>query len=110
MLSKTNRLRKERDFENLFKRGKSFKKDFLILRVVQNNLGDSRFGFIVSQKVSKKAVLRNKIKRRLRDIVGRNIEEIIKGRDVALIVLPGFEKKSFLETKEALENLLKNIK
>ena len=79
------------------------------LKIVQNNLEENRFGFIVSQKVSKKAVLRNKIKRRLRDIVRQNIAKIRKGIDAALIALPGLEKKNFSETKETLNTLLKNI-
>ena len=110
MLPKINKLKKEKDFEKLFKKGKSFKNGFLILKIVQNNLEESRFGFIVSQKVSKKAVLRNKVKRRLRDIVQQNMVKIKKGADVALIALPGLEKKNFLETKETLNKLLKNIK
>lgn len=109
MLSKINRLRKEKDFEKLFKKGKSFKNGFLILKMVQNNSEESRFGFIVSQKVSKKATLRNKIKRRLRDIARQNIKKTRKGIDVALIALPGLEKKNFSETKETLNTLLKNI-
>src|SRR3989344_862732 len=107
MLPKTNRLRKEKDFGKLFKKGKSFKEGFLILKIVKNDLKESRFGFIVSQKVSKKAVLRNKVKRRLRDIVRRNIKNIEKGIDAALIALPGLEKKNFLETKGILEALFK---
>ncbi|MEK7540776.1 MAG: ribonuclease P protein component [Patescibacteria group bacterium] len=109
MLSKINRLRKEKDFETLFKKGKSFRNGFLILKIVQNNLEESRFGFIVSQKVSKKAALRNKIKRRIRAVARQNIKKIRKGIDVALIALPGLEKKNFLETKEILNALLKNI-
>ena len=109
MLSKANRLRKEKDFEKLFKKGKSFRNGFLILKIVQNNLEESRFGFIVSQKVSKKAALRNKIKRRIRAVARQNIKKIRKGIDVALIALPGLEKKNFLETKEILNALLKNI-
>ena len=107
MLPKANRLRKKKDFEELFKKGKSFKNNFLTLKIAQNNLKESRFGFIVSQKVSKKAVLRNKIKRRLRDIIKRNIKDIKNGMDVVIIVLTGLEKKSFLEIKEILNILLK---
>jgi len=107
MLTKTNRLRKEKDFEKLFKKGKSFKNGFLILKIVENDSKESRFGFIVSQKVSKTATLRNKVKRRLRDIIQQNVANIKKGTDVALIALPGLEKKSFLETKESLNVLLK---
>ncbi len=107
MLPKINSLKKEKDFEKLFKKGKSFKNNFLTLKIVQNNLKESRFGFIISKKVSKKATLRNKIKRRLRSIVWQNIKNIKKGMDIALIVFPDLGKKNFLETKEILNNLLK---
>ncbi len=107
MLPQVNRLKKEKDFDKVFKKGKSFKNSFLILRILQNNLKESHFGFIVSKKVSKKAILRNKIKRRLRDIIRQNIKNIKKGIDVVLIVLPGLEKNNFLETKEILNTLLK---
>mgnify|MGYP001614594031 CR=1 FL=1 len=107
MLPKANRLRKKKDFEELFKKGKSFKNDFCILKIARNNLKESRFGFVVSQKVSKKAVLRNKIKRRLRNIIEKNIKDIKKGMDVAIIVLTGLERKSFLEIKEILSIFLK---
>ncbi|MDO8486389.1 MAG: ribonuclease P protein component [Candidatus Staskawiczbacteria bacterium] len=107
MLSKINRLIKKKDFEKLFKKGTSFKHSFLILKITQNNLKESRFGFIISKKVSKKATLRNKIKRRIRDTVRQNIKDIKKGVDAVLIVLPGLEKKNFLETKEILNTLLK---
>ncbi|MBI3337423.1 MAG: ribonuclease P protein component [Candidatus Staskawiczbacteria bacterium] len=107
MLSQINRLRKKKDFEKLFKEGKSFKSTFLVLKAVKNNLKENRFGFIVSKKVSKKAILRNKIKRNLRDIVRQNIKDIKSGVDVVLIVLPDFGKKNFSEIKEILNNLLK---
>ena len=107
MLPPINRLRKEKDFEKLFKKGKSFRNNFLILKIAQNNLKESRFGFIISKKVSKKAILRNKIKRRLRDIIRQNIKDIKKGIDVVLIILPGLEKKNFLEIKEILNTLFK---
>jgi len=107
MLPKINKLKKERDFGELFKKGRSFKNNFLILKIIQNNSQENHFGFIISKKVSKKAVLRNKIKRRLASIVRQNIKDIKKGVNVALIALPGLEKKNFLETKEILNGLLK---
>lgn len=107
MLSKVNKLREKKDFEKLFKEGKSFKNSFLILKIAQNNLKENRFGFIISKKVSKKAFLRNKIKRRLKDIMRQNTKDIKKGINAVLIVIPGLEEKNFLETKEILNTLLK---
>ena len=101
------RLRKEKDFERIFKKGKGFKEDFLALKTVGSSLKVSRFGFIVSQKVSKKATVRNKIRRRLSELIRTWLGKIIPGREVLFIVLPGFEKKDFRETEELLDKLLK---
>lgn len=110
MLPKENRLKKKKDFERLFKKGKSFREDFLVLRVNRNNLNKNRFGFIVSKKISKKAVVRNKIKRQLREIVRKEINNYQKGFDVAVITLPGIELKNFKEINQVLENILKRTK
>jgi len=107
MLPKINRLTKKRDFEKVFKKGKRFGKDFLVLKLKENNLKESRFGFIISRKISKRAVLRNKIKRRLSEIVKMELKKMKKGIDAALIVCPGLEKKNFREMEEILNKLFK---
>ena len=110
MLSKENRLKKKKDFEKLFKEGKSFKEKFLVLKINKNNLSNNRFGFIVSKKISKKAVVRNKIKRQLREIIRKEIKNYQKGFDVAVIALPDIVLKDFKEITQALESVLKKIK
>ena len=107
MLAKKNRLNKKKDFENVFKRGKSFKEDFLILKLLQKNSNQIRFGFIVSQKISKKATLRNKIKRRISELVRQRLGKLEKGMDAILIAVPGMETKDFWEIEEGLEKLFK---
>ena len=110
MLAKENRLKKKKDFEKLFKGGRSFREKFLVLKVNKNNLDSVRFGFIVSKKVSKKAVTRNKIKRQLREIIRKEIDNYQKGFDIAVIALPGIISKDFKEISQALEFALKKIK
>ncbi len=105
MLSYKNRLIKRKDFERIFKKGDTYKEKELILRVKKNNLSDSRFGFIVSKKVSKKASTRNLIKRRLRAIIIKKLKNIEKKQDMAFIVLPGLERRDFKE----LENIVNRI-
>ena len=70
----------------------------------------SRFAFIVSLKVSKKAILRNKIKRRLRELVKSRLPNIKKGYDIVLTVAPGLEIKNFWETEESINKLFKKAK
>ena len=110
MLPKLNRLKKKKDFDRVFKEGKRFKEDCLIFTVAKNNFKNSRFGFIVSKAVSKKTTLRNKIKRRLRELVRTKITKIKKGFNVVLIAKAGLENKDFWEIEETLNKLLNRAK
>lgn len=110
MLPKRNRVKKKKDFETIFKKGVSFKNNLLVLKVVKNNLGQTRVGFIVSQKVSKKAVVRNKIRRRLVESVKTHEKDIKSGLDLVLIVLPGAEMSTFLDMKTSLNNIFAKAK
>ncbi len=107
MLPKANRLKKNKDFENVFKKGQSFKEAFLYLKIKKNNLESSRFGFVVSKKFSQKATERNKIKRRLRELVKVKLPKIKEGIDGVIIVMPGFKTDDFLELEKMVNKLFK---
>ena len=109
MLPKTSRLQKEKDINKVFKKGKRFKEDFLILKTLKNDLNKIRFGFIVSQKISKKASIRNKIKRRLSELIRikLKLQTLIKNSDNLLIAAPGLETKDFWEIEEMINKLFK---
>lgn len=106
MLPGINRIKRKKDFETIFKNAKSFKNNLFISKIVKNGLGLNRVGFVVSQKVSKKATVRNKVKRRLSEILSPKMKEITAGTDVILIALSGIEKKEFFEIKECVEMML----
>lgn len=110
MLKQENRLRIKKDFNNIFKKGKSAAGGFIFLKFFKNDLSVSRFSFIVSSKISKKAVIRNKVKRRLREIIRNNIAKIKPRFDVIIMPKPAITNKDFQETKKELEGLLKRIK
>jgi len=109
MLSNQCRLTKKKDFERVFKQGRGFKQGFLYLKFLKNNLGVSRFGFIVGKNFSKKAVERNKIKRRLREIIQKRIGGIKQGLDIIIVVLPGAEN-DFEALNKEIDRLFKKIK
>jgi len=110
MLPSINRIKKKKDFEVIFKGAQgasySFKNNLFVLRAVKNNLELVRFGFVVSQKVSKKAVLRNKARRRLSEAATAELKNIKNGTDIVLIALSGIEKKEFSEIKDSLSGAL----
>lgn len=91
----------------VFKKGEGFKEGFLFLKHAPNRLRESRCGIVVSQKVSKKAAVRNKIKRRIRAVISQRLQEIKKGKDFILVALPGLEIDGFCEIEETINKLLK---
>ena len=108
MLPKINRLTKKNDFNAVFQKGNGAKISQLIFKARKNGLQESRFGFIVSKKVSNKATIRNKIKRRLRSAVSR--VKLRNPSDVIIITLPGAENLEFSEIKKATEEFFLKYK
>lgn len=106
MLPKQNRLKKKTDFNRVFEKGKGVKVDSLLLKFVKNGLETSRFGFVAGLKISKKAVLRNKLKRRLRAAVRKKIPEIRPGFDGVWVALKGLETKNSKEIEAAVQEIL----
>lgn len=60
------RLQKRSDFLYVQGQGKKWVSKGLVLQVAPNPAGEIRIGYTVTKKISKKAVVRNRIKRRLR--------------------------------------------
>ncbi|MDP3093838.1 MAG: ribonuclease P protein component [bacterium] len=106
MLPRLYRLKKESDFDRLFKKGMVKSGEFLTIRFIDNGRGTSRFGFVVGSKSFKKASLRNKLKRKLREAVKGNLALIEPGKDVAFAAKTGAIDKSVKETGEHIFSLL----
>ena len=106
MLPKKNRLIKEKDFNQIHKFGNFVGEKFLAIKFQNNNLNISRFGFLVGTKISKKAVARNKVKRRLRESIYLKLNKIKSGFDVVFLTKPEIVYKSYDEINTAVESVL----
>jgi len=107
MLPFQYRLKKDRDFKLVFKKGKTLGNKFLFLNLRRNNSEFNKFGFVVGLKISKKAVIRNKIKRQLREIIKKNLIKIKSSFDIVIVARPKITEKNYQEMKEKLEELIK---
>lgn len=110
MLPKKNRLTKNNDFDQVFKKGKSSYNNLIGIKVIKNNLKNFRLGILISTKVSKKAVERNRIKRKIREIFGENITNIKENIDIVVITLPEIKSKEYIEIKSSIINGLKKLR
>ena len=106
MLAKTYRLAKRSDFDHLFKCGKKINFPIFTIRYLDNGLNKSRFAVVVSNKISKKATERNKIKRRVREIIRTNLSNFRQHSDLLISVLPPIKSLDYSELREKTINIL----
>lgn len=106
MLPKENRLKKEKEFKAVFKGGRTLKGKSVFLKYLANGTDKTRIGFVVSKKISKLAVERNKAKRRMREIVRSKKDNIKEGLSIIIVSLPPIKGMTYGEIKEDLESLL----
>lgn len=110
MFLRKNRLTKNKDFDNAFKNGFSSFDAVLGVKAVRNDLDFCRIGIMVGTKISKKAVERNKIKRRLRAAIKNFLPHIKAGYDVVVIAQPLVVEKDFIEIKKSMHKHFKRLK
>jgi len=110
VLKKGHRLKKNADFQSVLAGGRFISTPFFLLKYKKNAEKNTRVGFVVSKKISKKATDRNKIKRRMREIV-RVADDMlfIKGYDIALIAKAPIMLLTFNFLKEKLTSALKRL-
>lgn len=69
MISKQNRFHGHRSLNYVYGKGQAVRGEFISLRYADNKRDDYRLAVVVSRKVSKLAVVRNRIRRRIYEIV-----------------------------------------
>ena len=112
MLPDAHRLRYSQDFKSVYAQGKHCKTPHFTLRTLSRALTaeqaplPTRIGISISQKVSKKAVIRNRIKRQIRAILRQMLPQLVPGLDVVIIVKPIATECNYGEFLQELEQLL----
>jgi ribonuclease P protein component len=86
-----NRLKKQKDFEEVFTKGKTVKGSFFFCKVLQRGGGPFRYATVVSSKVSPKAVIRNRLRRRILSISQKLISPLLSGFDIVIVAQRMFE-------------------
>ena len=89
-MQRKNRLSRSRDFDAVYRHGRSTSTRFLVLYWFERDdePGDPRLGLAVPRALGN-AVTRNRIKRQLREAWRARLEDVPAGRDYVLIAKPG---------------------
>lgn len=99
MLPRPLRLSAQRDFTRIFRRGVSLSTPFFTVRALVSPLKNPRIGVVVSNKISKKATVRNHIKRHLRASAYEERQRIPVAIDIVLIAKPAIIDSKFADIK-----------
>jgi ribonuclease P protein component len=74
------------------------------VRISDNKDGKVRFGFVVSKRIDKRAVVRNRTKRVLRNVAEEFINEL-KGKDIIVVAKKSLTFKEKIEVTKEFKNI-----
>lgn len=103
-MNKKYRIRKNEEFEYIIEKGICLKSKYFVIYNIESKESFNRYGISVSKKVGN-AVIRNKTKRRIRDIIIKS--SIKNGYDYVIIVRKAAIDLNYNQMKEELLKILK---
>ncbi|MEF9918118.1 MAG: ribonuclease P protein component [Eubacterium sp.] len=98
-------LKKQKDFKLVYQRGSVFGNRNLVMHYLKNGEDTNRLGIVVSKKVSNRAVVRNKIRRRLKEAYRRNENQFVKGYDLVIIAKASCKDEDYRILEKSLKHL-----
>lgn len=92
-LPRNSRLSSNSEIKRVFKDGIGFNSELFQFKFLPADAGPAKFAIIISLKVSKKALIRNRIRRKLSETVRLNISKIRPGYLVVIVAKPKLASK-----------------
>lgn len=109
ILVEKNKIRKRRDFSKVYKKGQSVIAPSVVLCYKKNHTDVFRCGFTVSKKVGK-AVERNKVRRRMREISRTHLDYFQTGMDYIFVARKKAAQVEFSVLQKDMLQLVKRTK
>ncbi|MFZ5649117.1 MAG: ribonuclease P protein component [Bacillota bacterium] len=101
-------IKKNKDYKKVYAKGKSVAGRHLVLYGLRKRTGELRFGFSISKKIGK-AVVRNRLKRILKEICRLNTHWFKEGYDYIIIPRRDSSRKNHHILKEELYRLSRKM-
>lgn len=108
-MKKINIVRDSKDFETAIHKGRIYKNQLYILYIINNNKDYYRFGISVGKKISNKAVIRNKLKRQLKNIIDKNKNLYQNKQDYIIIMKRSCLEKNYQELENSFLDIMNKI-
>ena len=108
-MQRRHRLKKSAEFQRVRANKRSWAHPLLVLYIAPNGLDISRVGISVTKRIGK-AVARNRAKRLIREAVRHYLPGLPSGWDLVFIARAAIAEASFLQVREAVENVLRRAR
>ena len=106
--SHLDRIKKKKEFDAVYENGdRCFSKQFLFI-LKKNELGRCRLGVTVTKKVDKRAVYRNKIKRRIREIFRLHRHLCTDNYDMVVVARKHAQECTYQDVRRQMLGALKH--
>lgn len=103
-------LKKNYEFSRVYRKGKYFSGKYLTINVLENIYATNRIGISVSKKAFKSSVKRNLYRRRIKEILRREVFNLKQGYDMVFVVKKDQEIPSYREIEKEIIDLLEKAK
>ena len=97
-------LKKNRDFQSVYRRGKSYGNKYLVMYLLPNQTESNRIGISVSKKVGN-SIVRHHLTRLIRESYRLHEENFQRGYDMVVVARTAAKDKTYHEIESALIHL-----
>lgn len=95
---------KNKDFQVVYKKGKSYANKYLVMYILKNNTEENRLGISVSKKVGN-SVVRHRVKRLIKESYRLNENRFRTGCDIVVVARKDAKGRNYSEIESALLHL-----
>lgn len=99
-------LKSNKDFQKVYKKGKSYGNKHIVMYILENNEDFNRVGISISKKVGN-SIIRHKKTRQIREIFRKNDYKILKGFDIITVIRISAKDISYEELNNSYLHLIK---
>lgn len=112
MLPAQYRLKERKEFNEIFRRGKTISSDVLLMKWKDSETEELKIGFSAGTKFSRKSSRRNKVKRWMRETIRSVTGEIRPGHQIIFLINSKFpyEQMSYALIEKEIKDLLGKAK
>ena len=98
-------LKKNKDFQYIYRKGTSYANKYLVMYVLENGTGQNRLGISVSKKVGN-SIVHHRVTRVIREVMRLHWKEIKSGYDIVIVARPSEKESDYGKFESAIFHLL----